>query len=198
MTTVIDISALGNLEPTQPLDLSKVPQAPKPAAFPKSGRYTVRVPEAITAENFGKTQAGNLKATISATLVGGESDGYEIRYNDLSAKVYTDPRTQQETSQLGQYLQAFGITEELTGDPQQAANLVAATAGKTAEVWIDWIAEHRPTQFKLRGMKNFPSDGNGGFQSYVVHPDENVKDAEGNPLRLRARLEIRRWLPLNQ
>ena len=127
--------------------------------------------------------------------MGPSNEGFEIRFTRASAKVYTDSRTGLDTSQLAQYLQAFGFTEQLTGDPQQAADLVASTAGQTAEVYADWVAEHRPTGYKRRGMKTFDSDGNGGFSPYLEHPDETVKDAAGNRLRLRATLEIRRWIP---
>jgi len=195
MSNVVDISALGNLEPVAPIDLSVIPEAPKKAfSFPKSGVYTVVAPEVIPAEAFGKTQAGNLSARVDPKIAGPSNEGYEIRFTNLSAKVYQDPRTGLDTSQVAQYLQAFGITEELDGTPQQAANLIASTAGQTAEVYADWVAEHRPTKFKLSGMKNFPSDGNGGFTPYVEHPDSSVTDAEGKALRLRANLVIKRWI----
>lgn len=192
----IDISSLGDLQPAQPIDLSTIPEVPRqPFSFPRAGRYTVRAPEVITTETFSTTRAGNLSARVDPTIVGPSNEGYEIRFTFISAKVYTDSRSQIETSQLGQYLQAFGVDGTLTGDPQQAVNLVASTAGKTAEVFADWLIEHRPTGYKLRGMKNFPSDGNGGFQSWVEHPDLSVVDGEGNRLRLRANLVVSRWLP---
>ena len=196
MANTIDISSLGNLQPTTPIDLSVVPENPKKAfTFPRAGRYVVRAPENITAENFSSTKAGNLSARVDPTIVGPTNEGYDIRFTNLSAKVYTDPRTSTETSQVAQYLQAFGITDKLDGTPEQAANLIASTAGKTAEVWADWVAEHRASGFKLRGMRNFPADGQGGFQSFVEHPDASVTDADGNRLRLRANLVVSRWLP---
>ena len=193
MSNVVDISALGNLEPVAPIDLSVIPEVPKKTfTFPRAGVYTVVAPDVIPSEAFGKTQAGNLSARVDPKVVGPSNEGYEIRFTNLSAKVYQDPRTGLETSQVAQYLQAFGITEELTGDPQQAANLIASTAGQTAEVYADWVAEHRPTKYKVSGMKNFPPDGNGGFVPYIEHPEQ--KDAEGNALRLRANLVIKRWI----
>lgn len=194
MSNLVDISALGNLEPVSPIDLSVVPEAPKKAfSFPRAGVYTVQAPEVIPAEAFGKTQAGNLKARVDPTIVGPSNEGFEVRFTNLSAKVYPDSRTGLETSQVAQYLQAFGVTEELTGDPQQAANLIAGTAGQTAQVYGDWVIEHRATGYKLSGMKNFPSDGNGGYLSLIEHPD--ATDEEGKPIRLRANFVIKRWLP---
>ena len=194
----VDISALGNLQPAQPIDLSVIPEAPKKAfVFPRSGKYTVRAPEAITSDNFRKTKADNLSARVDPTIVGPTNEGFEVRFTDISAKNYTDPRSNLETSQVAQYLQAFGVTDELSGDPQQAADLIASTAGKTAEVILEWVAEHRASGFKLRGMRNFPPDGNGGFQSFVTMSEESgLKDAQGEPLRLRANLYVSRWLPL--
>jgi hypothetical protein len=192
--TFVDISALGNLQPTKPLDLTIPETATKKAGpgFPPAGRYIVRAPD-ITGASFGATKAGNLKARVSPTIVGPTHEGYEIRFQDIYATPYTD-RDGKETSSVAQYLQAFGIEEELTGDPQQAANLIASTAGKTAEVYANWVAEHYQTGFKLVGMKNFPLDAAGKPQPWVEHPDENVKGSDGQRLRLRAHLEVTRWL----
>lgn len=193
---MIDISALGQLEAVQPIDLSVIPEVPKKGGtFPRAGKYTVRAPETITAENFRATKAGNLSARVDPTIVGPTNEGYEVRFTDVSAKTYTDPRTNLETSQVAQYLQAFGVKEELDGSPQQAANLIASTSGKTAEVILDWVAEHRASGFKLRGMRNFPQGEDGQPQPFIEHPDENVVDAEGKRLRLRANLYVSRWLP---
>lgn len=194
----VDISALGNLQPAQPIDLSVIPEATKKAfVFPRSGKYTIRAPEAITSDNFRKTKADNLSARVDPTIVGPTNEGFEVRFTDISAKNYTDPRANIETSQVAQYLQAFGVTDELSGDPQQAADLIASTASKTAEVILEWVAEHRASGFKLRGMRNFPPDGNGGFQSFVtMSPESGLTDAKGEALRLRANLYVSRWLPL--
>ena len=42
-------------------------------------------------------------------------------------------------------------------------------------------------------MENFPPDGNGGFQPYVVHPTR--KDDAGEPVILRANLRVQRFIP---
>ena len=190
----VDISSLG-AQTTQPLDLSIYPEARKRSGLPRAGTYTVQAPEVFTEESFRTAaSSGNLSARVDPTIVGPSNEGYNIRYVNVSATVY-QTRDGKDTSQIGQYLQAFGVKEELTGDPQQAANLVTETAGKTAQVYADWVAEHRPTGYKLRGMKNFPTDAAGAPQSCVEHPDETVVDAEGNRLRLRANLEVRRWIP---
>lgn len=192
----VDISALGDLEPAQPLDLSIYPEARKGAGgrFPKAGTYDVLAPETFPVEAFGKTKAGNLSARVDPTIVGPSNEGYSLRFTNISAKTY-QTRDGKETSQVGQYLQAFGIEDNLTGEPQQAADLIATTAGQTAKVYADWVVEHRPSGYKLVGMRNFPVDDGGGFRPWVEHPDSTIKGADGEPLRLKARLEVRRWLP---
>lgn len=204
--TVIDISELGGLAPSQPVDVSAIPGVkPTGSGFPRAGRYTVRAPESFTVDptmaapgTIGKTQAGNVAARVDPVIVGPSHEGYQVRFTRISAKDYTSKNREGKeytTSQVAEYLTSFGVKENLTGDPQQAANLIASTAGQSGEVYADWVAEHRPTGYKLVGMRNFPVDANGNPQPWVEHPDENVRDAEGNRLRLRARLEVRRWIP---
>lgn len=194
-TLMVDISTLGNLNPVQPLDLSVVPEAPKQAfSFPRAGVYELRAPESFPTEAFGKTQGGNLSARVDPVIVGPSNEGYEVRFTNIYATVYTDPRTGVETSGIAQYLQAFGITEQLDGTPEQAANLIASTAGKTAKAYLNWEANHRPSGFKLKGMKNFPIV-DGKPVSSVEHPDESVTDQNGQRLRLRANIVVSKWLP---
>ena len=200
----IDISALGALEPTQPIDLSQPVEKPKSTGtFPRAGRYTVRVPEQFTVDptmsqpgTIGKTKAGVLAARVDPTVVGPANEGYQIRFTNISAKVWQ--RDGKDTSQVAQYLQAFGIKDELSGEPEQTAGLIADTANQTADVYADWVVEHRPSGYKLIGMRNFPVDETGTHRPWVEHPDENLKGEDGQRLRLRARLEVRRWLPKSE
>ena len=188
---MVDISSLGNLESAKPLDLSIYPDARGGQGLPKSGRFVVRAPESFSASAFSKTRAGNLSARVDPTIVGPSDEGYTLRFTNISAKVYQ--RDGKDVSQVGDYLRSFGITEELTGDPQQAANLIASTAGQTYEIFADWEARHSATGYKVTGMKNFPTDTAGNPQSWVEHPAE--VDGEGKALRLRANLVVRKFLP---
>lgn len=185
-----DISALGNLAPADPIDMD-IYQDAAPRTLPKAGEYIVRAPESFPSSVFGKSQSGNLKVQVDPTIVGPTNEGYTIRFTSVSAKTY-DTKTGVKTSQLGQYLRSCGLTGTLPGDPQAQANAVESTAGRTYRVYADWKAEHRPTGFKVQGMRNFPTDGNGGHQTWVEHPTEKGED--GKPLRLRANLEVRRFL----
>lgn len=182
-----------NIQPAQPLDLSIYPETR--TGLPKAGRYTVKAPDSFPDEAFAPAAtSGQLTARVDPVIVGPTNENFPIKFTRVSAKVY-ETKGGKSTSQLGQYLQAFGVTEQLTGDPQQAIALVRSTAGQTCDVVIDWEARHKPSGFKLVGMRGFPSDGNGGFQPWVEHPDPMIVDGEGNRLRLRANLVVRRFLP---
>ena len=196
----VDISALGNLAPVQPLDLSVIPEQParKEFSFPKAGVYEVRAPESFPSEAFTPTQNGSWGARVDPVVVGPTNEGFEVRYQRIYPTVYTDPRTGLETSSVAQYLQAFGITEKLDGTAQQAIDLIASTAGKTAKAYLQWEIRHAASGFKLRGMKQFPKGINGEPQPWAEHPDETLKGEDGQRLRLRANVFISRWIPLGQ
>lgn len=187
-----DISALGTLAPAEPinLDVYKTLNS-RPQGIPQAGEYEVRVPDTFPTSCFGKTQQNQLKVSFDASIASGERTGFPIRFVNLSAKVWTDKKNNQQ-SQIGEYLAAMGYEGNAPTDPQEIADLFESTAGRTARVYCDWEAQHRATGFELKGMKNFPKAADGTFQPFVVHPTE--KDAQGQPLRLRANLVIRRWL----
>lgn len=186
-----DISQIGNLQPVQPLDMDTYPEQKSGFQLPKAGRYTVRAPESFPQTAFGATKAGALSAQIDPTIVGPTNEGFTVRFTKISAKTYE--RNGIPVSQFGDYLRATGVTGTIPGDAQGLAEAVERTAGAVYDVELDWEARHTPTGFQVKGMRNFPSDGNGGHQSWVTHPTE--KDDQGNPLRLRANVVVRRYIP---
>lgn len=188
---MINISEIGNLNAAEPLDLSMYKDAQAGPALPKAGIYQVKAPDSFPVQAFGATKAGNLSAQVDPTIVGPTNEGYTLRFTKVSAKVFDRKGTP--ASQLGDYLRAFGDTGRLSGDPQEAVNRVEMTAGAIYEVEADWEARHSASGYKVTGMRNFPSDGNGGHQPFVTHPSEKGED--GEPLRLRANLVVRRYLP---
>lgn len=181
----IDISALGTLQPSEPLDLDNYVDA-QPFQLPVAGTYLLQAPE-FTIANFSPTAGGQLKADVSPTVVGPTNAGFKLRRQSVSAKNFE--RNGQQVSMAGLYLKKCGWTGPVPSDPNELADAIASTAGKTYEARLDWEADHRATGFKVRGMKNFPSDGRGGYQSWIEHPTE--KGADGEPLRLRANVNIR-------
>ena len=188
-----DISALGNLNPvSQPLDDERYADA-KPFQLPIKGRYTLRARESFPQEAFGSTKNGDLSATIDPVIVGPKHEGFQLRFTRVSAKPYgSDENGKPKVSQMGLYLRACGIKETISS-PQQMANTVEATAGRIFEAELDWRAYNKATGKSLKGMKNFPSDGNGGYQSYFIDPDDT--DDQGQPKRVLANVEIVRFYP---
>ena len=186
-----DISHLGNLNPSEPLDLDTYKLGSGGRPFPPRGRYTLQAPEQFT---FGKTKAGNLSAQIDPTIVGpAPYDGRQLLYTRVSAKTFeSGPR--KGASQLGDYLKATGREGALSGDPQQAADAVVETANRTFEAELDWTLYHKPTQLKIEGMENFPTNGDGQRQPYIDSPSGELNE-DGTPKRVWANLYIRRFLP---
>lgn len=181
----VNISALGNLAPAEPLDLDTYADV-KGTRFqlPKKGRYVVRAPESF--ENaFGTTQAGHLKAQVDPTIVGPTNEGFQIRYVNISAKPYPSGNA----SQFGDYLRACGRRGNLR-DVQALADAVAETAGTIYQVDLDWKAYNKETGYEVKGMENFPIV-DGEPQSWIEDPNVG---ADGTHKRLRANLEVRRFI----
>lgn len=123
--------------------------------------------------------------------MGPTNEGYTIRFTDVSAKVFD--RNGQPASMVGDYLKAVGESGAVPGDPQEIANLVERTAGRTFKIYGDWEARHTASGFKLKGMNKFPRDPKtGDIQPWIQHPSE--KDADGQPLRLRANFVVSRYI----
>jgi hypothetical protein len=192
-----DISRLGQLNTSAPLDLEIYADVKTGFQLPEAGRYTVRAPESFPDTAFGATKAGFLSAQIDPTIVGPTNEGFQIRFTKVSAKTYK--RSGADVSQLGDYLRACGMRVQVTGDPQSLADAVERTANAVYQVDVDWRAYNKNTGFTVEGMKNFPprrdKDGNviGGYQSWVEDPTEKGED--GKPLRLRANLQVDRYIP---
>lgn len=188
----VNISALGNLVAAEPLDLDTYNDVKDRPRFqlPRKGRYMLRAPESFPETAFGTTKAGHLKAQIDPTIVGPTNEGFGLRFISISAKPYE--RSGGKVSQFGDYLRSCGRKGALPGDPQTLADAIAATAGQTFYADIDWKAYNGVTGMEVRGMENFPTDDEGNPQSWIEDP--NDVDADGNAKRLRANLEIRRYI----
>lgn len=187
-----DISQLNGLLPVDSLDLDNYKtQSTGTFVMPKAGRYTVQSPESFPASAFSSTKAGFLSIDISPRITGPSNENFQMRYVKISAKPFERQGTK--VSQVGDYLRAVGYTGKIPGDPQELANLVEQTAGAQYEVILDWEARHSATGFTVKGMTSFPKLEDGSNQQWTPHPTE--KDAEGNPLRVRANLVVRAFVP---
>jgi hypothetical protein len=186
-----DISGLGVLSPVEPIDMDLYPES-KGFSLPAAGQYIVQAPDNFPPAAFTRTKAGSLSVQIDPKIVGPTNEGHQLRFVKVSAKVFR--RGNLPASQLGDYLKACGVSGKFT-DEQQLADAIDQTANKSYQVELDWRAYYKDG-FSLEGMKRFPSDGNGGHQSWVQHP--TALDDEGKPVRCRANLIVRRFIPAGE
>lgn len=190
-----DISNLGQLNSSEPLDLS-IYKPSQEFRLPPAGRYIVRAPERFDATSFGKSNSGFLKAQVDPTIVGtvdGQpiGQGMKIRFVSVSAKSWKNKQGENE-SQLGRYLKACGLNGDVPGDPQAQADAVEQTANRTYNVYVDWKARNSRTGYTVEGMSNFPKLADGTHQSWVEDPEE-IDPQTGRKVRLRANLTVTRF-----
>lgn len=186
-----DISGLGGLQPVEPLDLDLYPDV-KGSSFqlPVKGRYTFRVRPDWSEDAFGTTKGGQLSISPSPTIVGPHNEGFNLKFAKVSAKVFQ--RGQQKASQAGDFLRSCGLRVKLD-DNQAIADAAERTAGMLFEADLDWNGYDNGSQYSVEGMEKAASDGNGGYLPYFLHPTE--KDENGDPLKIRARAFIARYIP---
>lgn len=168
-----------------------------PRGLPVPGRYTLQAPERFSGEMFAVSRDGFLQARIDPTIVGGERDGYTLRYTRISSKVFD--RNGVPASFFGDYLRACGQTADLTGDPQELADAVEETAGATFEADVDWelyARGHGPdgSDLSIRGMRKFPQNPDGSYAS-VIESETETDPRTNRPKLLFANLRVRRFIP---
>lgn len=199
-----DISALTNLQATDPIDLSIYADAKEAPPLPRKGRYVVQAPPRFDAGAFGATGEGYLSAQVDPIIVGPKNEGYLIRFTRVSAKLFD--RGKAKASQLGDYLRSTGIQSGTLSTPQQQANVVEQTAGRTYQVDGDWEVYCKGCKWRLKGEEVFPKKEDGSPSEYTECPtclapadaSGNVPlDEKGNPkhLRLRANFRVVKFVP---
>lgn len=174
-----DISGLGSLKPVEPLNLSNYADV-KERTFqlPKAGRHTLQAPPTFPPTAFSRTKtSGALAARIDPKILGGDNDGFEVRYASVFATTYK--RDGQTVSSAGDYLRACGYDGTLETE-QDIADAIEGTAGTTYDARLDWEARNNRTGFKVRGMKNFPKLADGNYQPWVEDPNDYETDEAGN------------------
>lgn len=130
-----DISQLSLQEPDE-LEWEKYegPGEGKSFTPPPAGRYIAVAPSGEGAFAFATTQQGKLKAQFGPIkIVGGDHDGYEIRYFQASVAKYRN----RNGSPLGDYLRSCGVLAQPKSN-QEYADLVEATAGRQFPIDLDW------------------------------------------------------------
>lgn len=183
-----DISSLGNLQPVDALDLTEGSYTDaKESSFrlPPAGRYTLKAPDSFPQAAFTRTKAGALQIQIDPTILGGEFDGFQVRFVKVSAKQFD--RSGQKVSQLGDYLRACGFRGVLRNEQEQA-DAVESTAGTVYEANLEWRGYNKNTGYSLEGMKKFPRNADGSYQSWTPDPVET--DEKGDKKRVLANLIV--------
>lgn len=186
-----DLSALGELKSLDPMDLTTYVDS-KASTFqlPKAGTYTLMAADSFPPAAWSRTKAGSLSATIDPTIVGPTNEGFQLRFTKVSAKEFK--RSGESVSQAGDYLRACGITGKVTNE-QELADLIESTAGTVFEAVLDWRVYNKNSGFSLEGMTRFPKNDDGTYQSWVADP--TAKDENGLPQRVRANVNIVRFIP---
>lgn len=192
-----DISALGNLAAAEPVDMEGYQLSGGRKPFPRKGRYLLRARESFPTEAFGKSASGALTVQIDPTIAEGPSEGFQLRFTKVSNKTYQ--RGNDTVSQLSDYLKACGVSGKLTGEAQQAADLAESTAGKTFEAYLDWRLyaagegeNGQPLVIDGQDSPLWPRDEQGQPIPYIE--SKTQLDEDGNPKRLRANLQIKRFV----
>lgn len=189
-----NISELGNLEATEPIDLPQYKAVTESQPMPRKGVYTVRAPNTF---QFGATKSTppSLSAQVDPTIVGPTNEGYTLRFTKVSAKSWPDPTTHQPVSQLGRYLKAAGLNESIGSSAQEKADAVERTAGAVYKTLVDWRAYCKGCGFQVEGEEKFPTNGNGAPSPWVECPNcfevdaagDIVKDKNDQPVHLKVR-----------
>lgn len=180
-----DISNLQNLQAGEPLDWETYKDAQELPPPPAKGRYQVRAPDSFT---FSATREGYLSAQVDPVIVGPQAAGTVIKYARVSAKPFQ--RGGARVSMIGDYIRATGSTAR-PRTPEEQATAIEQTMGAVYQVDLDWEAYDSQTSWRLSGMENFPSDGNGGHIPWVKVP--NTPEGE-EPRTIRANAKIVRFV----
>ena len=196
-----DLNSLSGLKPVETLDTNTyaVQTARTPFRLPTAGEYNLRAADEIV---FDVAQSsGAITSQVDPTIADGEFEGVQVRFTKPSAKVFdrVDRATKQTTkaSMIADFLISVGYQGQIPGDPEELKALVSQYQGAQFRAYLDWEAQHRASGFKVKGMRNFPKNPDGTYQSWVNHPTEQVVDpatGEKKPLRLRANLILRSYL----
>lgn len=187
-----DLSALGGLQEVQLLDLTEGIYADaKESTFrlPVKGRYTVQAPDSFPSTAFGRTKKGALSIQVDPKIIGPTNEGFQLRFTKLYNTTYE--RQGKPVSSIGDYLRACGWSGILRTE-QDMADAVESTANKTYQVEIDWKA-YGKSGFEVKGMEKFPKLADGSHQSWIEDPTD-LDPETGKPIRLRANIEVKKYL----
>ena len=187
-------------------------EAPKTASrkTPPAGRYNLQLPTEIRVGAWPAQNGrpGSIELTMDPVVVsnpGGPGDGLEIRFVSVSTRRIGGANASSATD----LLQRMGYSP-LPRNAAEWQDAARAIAGQLAEgVYCDWecrapkdtdpdairdflrdtakirVTDPKAKKILIRGMKSFPTDGNGGHQSRLQFD----QGPNGNSLTLYANLK---------
>lgn len=179
-----DVNTL-DLNPPEPIegDVEKG-NVGKPFVMPPDGLYTgvLRVQPEV-----GKTrEKGLLQFLLNPiTIVGGEHDGFEVRYTRINVQKWPN----RNSNGVLDYLAAFGITEVPTTN-ERYIDLVRSTVGTPFAFWGRWEGKCKTCAFKLKGQAKFPKGAEGQLLSRIACPTCSKDEAHGGDVVVFANLTV--------
>lgn len=166
-----------NLKAFDPIDFGTGYQDGGKPQLPAEGRYFGQAPQ-ITDASFSSTQEGYLKVTLDPiTLVNNPaSNGYQVRFTNLSAKKYSN----REASQVGDFLRACGLPVQPKSNDELKQALKMAS-GKVFQFGLQWEVYNKATKESWKGTETLEAlDGWNKTGKFLPDPFDETKKLYAN------------------
>ena len=148
----------------------------KPRPMLPAGRYTGRVPDKVQIE---ADDEGFIKVILDPIQIVDAPAGFrdQVRFERLSSRPRTMGRLKG-TSRLTDFLLATGTEPVRSEDPEAWVQAIESTAGQLFDFFVDWRAYDKETEEVLAdSYDDFPMNGDGNKQGYMVNPKTNNRVA---------------------
>lgn len=160
--------------------------------FPKPASYTFRTTAEPKVTFYPADKAAGKPALIEVQIdpivVGGEFDGFEIRYHRENNRKYKGGARAGKASGLADYFRAVGLKTK-PETPEQVEAAAAALANRPFDADMDWNGYCKTCKTKRQSYSDFPPDGKGGRLHYdKCSCEDPKKPGEKKTLWARARL----------
>jgi len=143
---------------------------------PPAGKYYLRLPDQF---GYKKNKAGTglVISMDPLTVVGGEHDGYQIKFHSVNTTKFKNSVGY--ASSAGDVLRNFGIDPSGFKTVNDWAEAFSQLAGQTtpSPVYCDWRAYDKENDKEYRGMKRGGfAMGEHGFEPYVEVPQAGTAE----------------------
>lgn len=196
---VDDVSAL-DIDPPNEDYWGEYSDAATRKGTPPKGAYYLRMPEKFS---YARTQTGGLKINIGPlVVVGGEHDGYEIKYpSAVSTTKFKNSNASSAADVLRNFYSSIGpdgkviYTGPNPSTKEEWAQAFAAIAGQVTPnpVFCDWEGWDKVARQEYKGARAFPVKADGSPQDFI-----EVDDGNGGKRRVFANLKptLRGFAPM--